>query len=322
MLFDRFILINLLLSDGTHGALVTISSERVHCGFEIDKSIDSEGDNGAEIWFYNPSQSTINLLNAKTVGKSTVEVYCGYVQNGSIEKIYTGDIVAPSVSNDGGNTKVTIKSTIGYNASHAGNVSMTWANNTPLSQIVSEIAALDMFTIKGAGDIVDRPITLEGKSFVNKVMGRGITCEGNPKIFLMELLRNTGHVVVDNGDVITIQTETQWKTGESRTIVLNSDTGMVGIPELIASSEDQTTNEDLDIVQPKKGDSPIAPKVGYRAKGLINTGAKLGDTVRLSSNILNIKDVMIKIESLNFSGSNYDNEYYTTYEGYIYDESI
>jgi hypothetical protein len=294
-------------------------------GFDFETSSSSDSDNG-ELWIYNLSNEKRSLFNTEIIGFTTLEIYSGYIEKGSVSKIFSGYVVeAKHIPEDG-----SIKTVLTFNETFNDDVNpddaLSFKKGTTVKEVVEtkikksqedkknkgyHTPIMVFFTVISGG----LPFYLSTKN----VFDKGTGSEFN------EYVRSSGGLVVQrNGNKHVVDKEEYEKGIVFQTShIVNQNTGMIGVPEQVTEVENVDSVLDLESAEDaallkKSGIVPqIKPtstnsKAGYQVTTLMNTSISVGDSVVLTSEVLKIKNLRLRCDRIHYSGSNHENDFYTT----------
>lgn len=313
-LFGRYIEVSIYTSDVqegqlNEGALITINSKALHINFDVEKTTGDENNKG-EVSVYNLSQDVIDLI--KTSRPATLVLSAGYQDKDSINNIYTGEILEVKVDREGGDVKTTMTLATSLSSTRMLAKSKAWGNNTSLREVI------DYVVTHISGATLRQPTR-----YKNHIWKRGVTISGNPLESLKKIVKNLGMVMTINDNEIDIYVAGQDLSFE--VVVLNNNTGLVGIPDAIADvNEGQTipdaTQQSTDDPSQLNGDNKTIISDGYTVKSLLNSKLVPNARISLTSDKVKAENSLMTVDSVRHYGSNYENDFYS--EITVYEDEV
>lgn len=301
-LFSRYIEVNVYGNNvsETLGALTTINSNALDIHFDVTKTNSSENNKG-EVHVYNLSEDTIGFLMSSRGG--SLELKAGYIGEDSVRTIYAGDIVDIKKDRDGGDILTVITLATSLTATRSYSQSKSWGANTTLSEVLSYVSVFTGINVK------------QPKRFTEFTWKRGTCLAGNILESFKTLLTNIGYHFTITDNVIDIWDDRA--TVKYDVVVLNSETGLVGIPEAVSEiNQDQVIKGDskksaTTNVSDKDNSNKTLASIGYKVKSLINGSITPNARIRLTSNAVKADNLELEIDSVRHIGSSFSNDYYS-----------
>jgi hypothetical protein len=313
-LFNRLIVVSLIITKDNESKILTLDGSNLHIGFKAKISANSDSDNG-EIYIYNLSNEKRNLLNADIVGHTQIEIYAGYIESGSVSKLYSGYLVEAKSIRESGSIKTVLVFNDSFNEEVNPDDAISFKKGTSNTQVVDK-------------KISDRkegknPINVDGE-FVSKSSAKVVFDKGTYAEF-SEYLRSNNFTVIQRDGIRFIVDKDGYRTNATyqKVHIINEDSGMIGIPEQVTEIEEVESLSDIDgedVGDLIKGGINLSDipqlssnnsKAGYKITTLLNIEVNLGDIVELSSKILGIKNLRLRCDCIEYQCTNYSNDYYS-----------
>lgn len=247
-----------LSEDLTHISAQTTLIKDLRVSFKVVKSLVKDP-NTCEIKVYNLAESTRKALPGTG---AKIILWAGY--QGSIEQLYIGDAKTIDSVQDGTEWVTTVRCGDGERAIQSARISTSFGPGTPFGAVLTEIGRAAKVDIGNLGKVVSR--LPSSAQYVH-----GYTAHGLALSELDKVLKAAGFEwSIQDG---ALQVLAPGETTTEEVIVLSSETGLVGSPEM-ATGEKKASG--------KKSEKPPAKPV-LKAKGLLQGGFRPGRRVQVNS---------------------------------------
>ena len=281
----------LTINDRETGTLYTIQSggigdDSLRVKFDIQKNVDNRATtNTASLKVYNLSQDTLDKLSQKELACQVV-LKVGY--GGELVEILVGDVLQIQTNQDGSEIETEFVIYEGFAALNAAKISKTYPENSTIKDVITDLATNNDIPIK----------SISGDNSL-KTLAYGFPAFGTFKQILDEMCyANDLEWDIGNGN-LTIKDKrgrTPDATKETA-IVLNYETGLIGIPqtnyEKVSTSVDVPLQSNEDRITPlekvnKKGNVVKAKtlkkiRFNVECKALLNPQCKPNVLVKIES---------------------------------------
>jgi len=261
------------VSIGPEGETGTLIKD-LHMNFSVEKS-DKESANKLVLQIYNVSLNTSEKI-AKARNKIILKA--GYSDEGVVN-LFFGDITKTTDKKEGVNRILEIEAYDGQTNIQNKDISISYTGGTSKQKIFQDL-------VYAFGLPLMNPKTQISGSFANGWAFIGKVKEGLTEI-LSPLnkswtIQNQQLVIISPGEVVQ-------RSG----LKISPKTGLIGTPEALSDQDEkQTENKEV----PKR----------WKIKSLLYPQLFPGSEIQIKSSIVN---GTFKIESLNFSGDNYEGDF-------------
>lgn len=246
--------------------------------FLINKT-GNESPNKAEIKLYN-----ITVENATKISRvnNKLILRAGYIDEGNIRNIFFGDIQSVSTKLERTERITEIMAFDGSKNNQEKNISLSYAEGTPIITVFFDIVAAFGFPLAGNPQIPNLQYA-NGYAFIGKV-----------KDALTEVVNYMGKTwAIQNEQLVILSPdEIIQRTG----LLLSPDTGLLQLPEIL----DDKDKEQVENV-PKR----------YRLKSLLYP--QLSPGVQISLKSMNANGIF-KVETVEFEGDSFESDFLATTE--------
>jgi hypothetical protein len=317
----------------------TIGGDGLHMGFDIEKSDKEENPNVSQVHVFNLGDQNREFLSINSIGNSKATIYAGYKD--SMELLYLGDIAEIKDRMEGGDMLTTFTLCSGFNEKQKGEQSNSFGKGATLKEVVdSSIKSIkknpEQYPL-GLSTIVSNPenfvpvgIQVIG-TVKDKVFKRGVVQSSNNLEFATNELKQAGHKVKLEDNTLKVADENGNLEG-APIYVINSETGMIGVPEQLTRSEElqQSGGSFVQVISDKISSlfsrddkdseevaQPTKAEIGYKITTLLMPKIGAFDKIRLSSKRLKIENLELTVATVRHYGSNFDNDYYTEIEAFV-----
>ena len=228
------------------------TADALHVSFSVEKS-DSETANTAKVRVWNLSERNLRILDTKD---AILELKAGYGNNMAL--ILVGNVTYVSTSADGADRVTEIEVADGRAALRDTNVSVSRNGTVNTRDLYEYLAAQMGMAVVFAKDL----------SFVT--LPNGYSFVGKGRTALQRVAEANGHKwTVQNG---VIQITLPGRAVNTRGYLLNSDSGLIGVPKRILISQSGKDTESL---------------TGWEVEYLLNGAIGVNDVVQLESGAAN-----------------------------------
>ena len=228
------------------------TADALHVSFSVEKS-DSETANTAKVRVWNLSERNLRILDTKD---AILELKAGYGNNMAL--ILVGNVTYVSTSADGADRVTEIEVADGRAALRDTNVSVSRNGTVNTRDLYEYLAAQMGMAVVFAKDL----------SFVT--LPNGYSFVGKGRTALQRIAEANGHKwTVQNG---VIQITLPGRAVNTRGYLLNSDSGLIGVPKRILISQSGKDTESL---------------TGWEVEYLLNGAIGVNDVVQLESGAAN-----------------------------------
>jgi hypothetical protein len=281
----------LTINDRETGTLYTIQSggigdDSLRVKFDIQKNVDNRATtNTASLKVYNLSQDTLDKLSQKELACQVV-LKVGY--GGELVEILVGDVLQIQTNQDGSEIETEFVIYEGFAALNAAKISKTYPENSTIKDVITDLSTNNDVPIK----------SISGDNSL-KTLAYGFPAFGTFKQILDEMCyANDLEWDIGNGNLTVKDKRGRTPDATKETaIVLNYETGMIGIPqtnyEKVSTSVDvplqsnegrvtptETTNKRGNVVKAK-----TLKKIRFNVecKALLNPQCKPNVLVKIES---------------------------------------
>ena len=228
------------------------TADALHVSFSVEKS-DSETANTAKVRVWNLSDRNLRILDTKD---AILELKAGY--GNKMALILVGNVTYVSTSADGADRVTEIEVADGRVALRDTNVSLSRNGTVNTRDLYEYLAAQMGMAVVFAKDL----------SFVT--LPNGYSFVGKGRTALQRVAEANGHKwTVQNG---VIQITLPGRAVNTRGYLLNSDSGLIGVPKRILISQSGKDTESL---------------TGWEVEYLLNGAIGVNDVVQLESGAAN-----------------------------------
>lgn len=233
------------------GNIDSAKQEALHVSFSVEKS-DAESANTAKVQIWNLSNTNLKILETKDI---VVELKAGYGDN--VALILAGNVTAATTTPDGADRLTELEVVDGRVELRDTNISVSLNGKVNTKAVYQYIADKMGLSIVFAKDLAFKTLP-HGYSYVGK--GRNA---------LQRVASANGHAwSIQNG---VIQVTWPGRPINTQGYLLNSDTGLIGIPKRITIQQNGST-ETLS---------------GWEIEYLLNGAIGVNDVIQLQSNTAN-----------------------------------
>lgn len=324
-LFDRLCKVEV---KNNHTGVVSVFDQRFRIEFEYTKSLDnSESTNCGWVKIHNLSYETVLEFGGRRFCEVTL--YTGYANDlDSFRPIFRAEATDISFRKDRG-TITTIKVSSNFTDLVLGQkVSDTLPEDVKGREIVNKILDVSW---------TDKPHTLEvNQGILDRKYSYGYALHGTPKEILDDFCRanDLRWSVITSSPEDTLHISSRIPddtvyTIAGKSIVLNAETGLIGLPylkmeEVTKNVDDQLGKDEFDLNQKTRykkdgsvNDKPAKKKKVGRfnvsCKALINSSVNVQTIIRVETDD-SITDGLYRVQDAKFSGDTFGNEWYMELE--------
>jgi hypothetical protein len=338
---DKFVFIN---GNALVGSVPTFNSpnqedtgDQLRVEFEFNKALDhSEDSDTGEIIIYGLSSET-----AETIGGvfNTVTCRVGYLDERNVTPLFTADIVDSKYEKTKGGTVTTLKVSSNVNDLFQGSrVSVEVPALDPKLDLKGESAAFDKFIADQilplfADFLFDqRSTTLSitptaNKTIQEKYGGKSYSFMGTLKDCLDDYLRPIGlsyRMTQTEGkpEVLIFSHLDIPKESDKTAIVINEDTGLIGLPYLRSDTVSKSVNEETESNEaalqstpkfrkdgtPKEAKKYSARRYGVGFSALLNPAVEPQTVVKIETKD-GTTDGLYRVRNVKFKGDNFGNDF-------------
>lgn len=255
-----------------------------HMAFDI-KKVSSTDPNTCVFKIYNLSNTTFWTPDLKL----KLIVKAGYIQGSGLEVIFIGDVDLVSTKREFPDKITTIEARDGELPLLTTRDSVSFGEGVSVKQILKSIISKFKVAVKGKID------ELPDKKYAN-----GFSFTGQLKELLEKLSKDTGFSWSFQNDELKFYKDT---ATDGSTIVINTETGLIGSPERIKIQSGKKT-EKIEIN-------------GWKVASLLQPKAEPGGGILLSSEEVG-DNKEFKIYSASHIGDNFEGDFQTTIEAVDY----
>lgn len=203
--------------------------DSLNVSFSVERTVEQEPAT-AEIVVYNPSGDTI--ARAQNRG-AALRLQAGY--ENKLELIYEGRIRRTSVHNSGPDLVLTMTCGDGDDAYRSSRITQSFPPNTRVTKIIREIIKKiksEDVKVKSALRRLPAILASAGHRVNKQVTTRGVTLAGPASFYLTQWLRQYDMQWDIQDGVLVIGKRNQPSEQFPEAVLLKSDTGLVGAPEI------------------------------------------------------------------------------------------
>lgn len=260
---------------GKHGFVIgnleNAFDTALHISFSIEKS-DSESPNNAKVQIWNLSNENIKVVEGE---KSTLELKAGYGDNTAL--ILVGSIASAITTLDGADRMTEVEIVDGLLELKETDLSISINGKVDCKELYQTIADRMGVSIVFAKDLTF------------KVLPNGFSYIGKAKNALQKVAKACGHKwTIQNG---VLQITVPGRAITTKGYLLNSETGLIGIPKRISIGS---------------GDDA---KQGWEIEYFLNGAIGINDIVQINSSSLN---GYFRVHKITIDGDNLEGDWTCT----------
>lgn len=249
------------------------------------KKTSSSDPNTCKAVIYNINNTTRSNINEPN---SSLIVNAGYEQGEGLELVFIGNIVSVSTARQGSDNITTIDARDGDEPLTLTRDSFSFREGVSVKQLIKSVINKFKIAVKSNVDLVE---------FTDKQYTNGFAFLGQLRTLLDTLTDEVGLSWSIQNNELKIYND---KIGDLLpAIVLNKDTGLIGIPERIKITKGkQTEKVEID---------------GWKLTSLLQPSAEPGSIVVVSSVEIG-NEKQFKIETVEHAGDNFEGDFQTRLE--------
>lgn len=278
-LFKRFITVTL---QKKNQELISISGFKI--SFTIEK-VSSSDPNTCSVSIYNLTKDTRNKLNEE---KALLTVKAGYESENNQEVIFVGDVNLVKNKVDNSDIITTIEARDGDEPLLTTRDSISFKEGVSVKQILKSIIGKFKIGVKTNLDLTN---------FANKTYQNGFSFMGELRGLLDKIATDSGLTWSVQNNELKFYGDTA--VDKSLQIIINKETGLIGIPERIKFKKTKETTE--------------KEVSGWSVVTLLQPKAEPGGWALISSNEIG-ENKEFKIEKVSHTADNFEGDFLTTLE--------